>query len=123
MKRIILAALVGVLALTPAEAVALDGSGLMRMCSNEDDVRELTYCFGYIIGIARAEESLQQAGMFRDQFRQVCVPKLAKGVQLVAIVIKYLNDHPEVRHRPAGAIVLIALRQAFPCMQEIGNTP
>jgi len=34
--------------------------------------------------------------------------------QLKAVVVKYLNDHPEEQHKPASELVIFALGKAFP---------
>ena len=45
-----------------------------------------------------------------------CVP--AQGIendQLVRVVKKYLDEHPEDLHQSARILILFALREAFPC--------
>lgn len=45
-----------------------------------------------------------------------CVP--SQGIendQLVRVVKKYLDEHPEDLHLTARILVLLALREAFPC--------
>ena len=37
-----------------------------------------------------------------------------KSDQLQDIVVKYLKDNPEIRHKPAGLLTFSALKQAFP---------
>ena len=34
------------------------------------------------------------------------------------VAVKYLEDHPEIRHRPANSIVMEALSKAFPCKSQ-----
>jgi hypothetical protein len=42
------------------------------------------------------------------------VPVEAKQVQLKAVVVKYLTEHPEEDHKPAALLVIFALSHAFP---------
>jgi hypothetical protein len=44
-----------------------------------------------------------------------CAPSNVQFGQLPSIVSKYLNNHPEIWHKPAHVLVINALRDAFPC--------
>ena len=44
-----------------------------------------------------------------------CVPTDASDGQLVKVVTKYLNEHPEDQYLSAGGAVANALHEAFPC--------
>ena len=44
-----------------------------------------------------------------------CTDQNIKLAQPLAIVTKYLNDHPEKLSLPAATLVKAALREAFPC--------
>ena len=44
-----------------------------------------------------------------------CVPTDASDGQLVKVVTKYLNEHPEELHTDAAGLVANALQDAFPC--------
>jgi hypothetical protein len=118
MKRIILAALVGVLlAPSTAEAVSKNGNELFSDCSAENATYSNGICMGYIVGVGDAVLDLQFLGLIDARFSPICVPRKS-GVtvgQMVDIVKKYLTDHPEFRHQGGGALVVQALRQAFPC--------
>ena len=45
----------------------------------------------------------------------VCAPVDVSGEQLVRVVLKYLQQHPELLHEPAADLVWTALHEAFPC--------
>ncbi len=49
-------------------------------------------------------------------FVPVCIPteRVSLG-QLGRVVVKYLKDHPEEEHDAAVVLVVVALREAFPC--------
>ena len=45
-----------------------------------------------------------------------CVPPTGiENDQLVRVVKKYLDEHPEDLHQSARILILFALREAFPC--------
>jgi hypothetical protein len=62
-------------------------------------------CMGFITGVASA---MSVTGNF-------CWPDGAMGAQFVAVVMKYLDDHPELLHKRDLLLVHQALTQAFPC--------
>lgn len=44
-----------------------------------------------------------------------CIPKNVTKGQTSAVVIKYLLDHPELRHGSSSALALAAVKKAWPC--------
>jgi hypothetical protein len=42
------------------------------------------------------------------------MPIEVKQEQMIKVVVKYLKDHPEEHHKPAGLLVIFALSRAFP---------
>lgn len=59
------------------------------------------WCFGVIYGL-----SLHP---------QLCIPTRVPVVQEMDVVLKYLDNHPETRHKPFRLLALEALKEAFPC--------
>jgi hypothetical protein len=61
---------------------------------------------GYVVGVA-------------DTFSEmICSPDNAKIGQYVAVVAKYLNDHPEQWNLPGPRLVAKGLVEAFPCRES-----
>jgi len=94
-------------------AERLFGTNLLEHCETDD-----SFCFGFVTGAAIGIHV--GSGMYGMKIRDVvwCVPEGADGIsasQHVAVVQKYLRDHPEKLHRPAEELVAEALNQAFPC--------
>jgi hypothetical protein len=58
---------------------------------------------GYVIAIVDNYESL------------LCIPEGTTDDQVIEVVKKYLNEHPEQLHRNASIPVVKALGRAFPC--------
>jgi len=89
----------------------VDGSQLLRMCNESDTSMELQFCDAYIVGV---RDGVVLATQLRDATQIIETPVEAKQKQLRAVVVKYLNDHPEEHHKPAALLVIFALSKAFP---------
>ena len=98
---------------TPAWSFWQKGNDLVEDCTSDNDSNVLT-CLGYVMGVADmidANSTLDISG-----FSPICIPSETVTVgQLRRVVVKYLNSHPEKTHDPAVVLVVVALREAFPC--------
>jgi len=65
------------------------------------------YCIGYLIGVTEGVD-----------VKLWSAPIPLKQPQVVAVVSKYLDDHPEKWDQPASALVRSALVEAFPKKKE-----
>lgn len=80
-----------------------------------EDFKKAGTCMGFIQGvldydtIATTDENGHPAG------RHFCVPAEASETQLAKVVAKYGDDHPQQLHLPAAVVVLLAMKDAFPC--------
>lgn len=63
------------------------------------------FCSGYVNGVWNTS----------DKF---CDPKGITLGQVVRVVLKYLNDHPERLHEHEAELVVDALRAAWPCKRK-----
>jgi hypothetical protein len=75
------------------------------------------YCMGYLLGM---KDMLTAWTVTDEHFKQqgrstMCVPYEATTAELIRVVIKFLNDHPTKLHDQAGAVVINAFRDAYPC--------
>jgi len=93
-----------------AATVRLLGSDLVRDCSASQNYFSYGSCSGYLMGVAdmmaQPEWSYPAKACFPDE--------VVRG-QLIAIVKKYISNHPDQLQSPALDIVAAALAQAFPC--------
>jgi hypothetical protein len=48
-------------------------------------------------------------------FNEVCIPKAATMGQRVAVVVKYIDEHPEDLHLEFWSLAREALRASWPC--------
>jgi hypothetical protein len=88
------------------------GSHLKEICQSYPANSESTsLCRGYIWGAldtARGVVKLQAA----------CEPVGVNGEQLVALTIKYMDDHPEELKNSAASLIWKMYAKAFPCQKN-----
>jgi len=98
--------------------VYYDGNKLLGSCesyiSKIGIAAKGNVCFGYVIGIADADTTL----IYEDIRSNRCIPFKVGGNQLVRVVTKYLQEHPDRLHMAAPVLVSDALSEAFPCYSE-----
>ena len=75
------------------------------------DYQAAAYCGGYLAGFADAGHLWAPKGAF-------CIPENALMGQVVAVYIKWADDHPEKWHRPRIITMLQAMHQRFPCSAQ-----
>jgi hypothetical protein len=94
---IITGAILAALLSNPVQAQ--DGNYLKKTCK----AGPTGYCLGFVSGVyvATAEP--------------FCNPPSIKSNELVGVVTRYLNAHPEKLHMEAGRLVVDAFTEAFPC--------
>ncbi len=112
MKRILLAAAVGLAGISSAHAGAptfRKGNELYWFCtaetkvkSEQDDVRIARFlCGAYIEGAIDGNN------------KSLCLRNGVNSSQLVDVVVNYLRAHPESRDFNAASVVGVAVREAF----------
>lgn len=92
---------------------------LLRQCEGREPAAApdigVVACASYLSGFVDAQSMLVgiRGGLKAPIF---CLP--SQGVsneELVRVYVKWSTDHPELLHESARVVVLIALRDAFPC--------
>lgn len=111
--------LLGLALLASSEPHGSSGMSLLAMCEDAEGKKPLTTdsasCASYIIGSVDASlfwNPMQDDGTGRVGF---CAPEPVTYLQYVAVVVKFLRDHPERLHESRQLLVQVALREAFPC--------
>ena len=89
-----------------------DGGKLLQLCES-DSAGEYNTCIGYVTGIDDYQTTLLNWSDLDEPL--FCPPDGVTSGQLVKIVTKRLNEHPEKLHLSASGSVANALAQAFPC--------
>jgi hypothetical protein len=111
--RMIIAALVIAFGVSGGvKAGRFDGNTLQEWCTSSDRWG-MGACRGYIAG-AR-DMLLDWKNNITENWSVVCEPEGVTAGQAAAVVIKWLNEHPEKRHEGAQMLVFMALNEAFPC--------
>jgi hypothetical protein len=81
----------------------MTGNKLYEECASQD----YSLCLGYLMGVSDALNATKP-NLF-------CLPPGIKGNQELAVVVKYLRDHPETWHYSAWTDIGAALAVALPC--------
>jgi Rap1a immunity proteins len=101
---LVLAAIIG-----QANAVEgfVDGNKLLGWCAAQPGPNRLS-CMAYVAGVSDTFDAAHAVNNSRS-----CTPAAATLNQIVDVVLKYLNQHPEQRHLPASALVMVAIAEAW----------
>ncbi|WP_340099020.1 Rap1a/Tai family immunity protein [Sinorhizobium fredii] len=111
MNKLMLAAAAATLAAaTPAAASDYfyfeNGNKLLRAC--DGDAYAKGFCLGYVTGISDALNGFRQVNNLPR-----CTERMVTTGQARDVVLKYLKDHPEQRHRPAAGLAMTAIVEGF----------
>jgi hypothetical protein len=110
-----------------ASAQTMSGNELLDICESRDNIAKGAYCSGYFQGAveglkwgaATASVLLGDGSANLDEASNAilgfCIPASVTLGQYRDVSLKYLNDHPETRHKTARILIQLALREAFPC--------
>jgi len=108
MKKIIIVALLLMLSATVFSAsykstkiFEVTGNSITDFCKKTSGY-EYGVCLGYINGVAALQ-------------KQACIPEGVKFGQLKDVVLKYITENPESRHKPANKIITSALAHVWVC--------
>ena len=107
-RAILVAVVLSCFVVGNAAAGFKSGNELFNSCeSGENPKTAVEYldgaeCRGYVVGIA-------------DALLAKCLPSRVTEGQLVAVVLLWLRNHPEVRHYAANSLVFEALKENFHC--------
>jgi hypothetical protein len=85
------------------------GGKLLDLCKS--DGLEYQFCEAFITGV---RDGTAMGIALRSAKPIFNTPIDVTQKQLMAVVVKYLNDHPEEQHKPASKLVIYALAKAFP---------
>lgn len=106
MRRLLLAAALAGFFTSPSLAYYQSGNNLLSLCTATD----LSQCAGYVEGILDAWTTLQE---WEPAMQRCRIPHEITTGQVVDVVVRYLQQHPEVRHTSASSSAINALGQAF----------
>ena len=93
-------------------SAAWTGNDLQKYCADEDDGYTFNLCRGFIRGAFDGHNVVSAIYKKDDVF---CLPEEVTVGQVAKVVLKYLENHPEMLHEMAVGVVYAALFRAFPC--------
>jgi hypothetical protein len=113
---------------TTHEFPSTSGNAFVRLCSvvDKDDsgktgpeVQTQMACIGYIEGLvegtALAISYAQKVTNIKKIPMPYCLPSEVENGQIIKIVLKHIQGHPETAHEPTTFLVMVALEKSFPC--------
>ena len=86
-----------------AEAQYQSGNEIYSDLTGRTDAEQM-FALGYVIGVVDAYIQ-----------KEVCVPQSVTQGQLAEVVKQFLASRPQIRHQPADILVVIAVKQHWPC--------
>lgn len=106
MKKLLLAAIITIALSSPARAEFHTGNSLLSLC-NSMEITDRFDCLGYTTGVSDAA-----------QWRHFCPPEGITRGQIRDIIVAYLRQNPDVRHKTADILAAIALARVWPCQSN-----
>ena len=101
------------------------GNAFLRICSVLDqeklsaaETSDALACFSFVTGVWQGVEvEIEYAKLLKQTkpARPYCVPGTVEYGQYGKIVLKYIRNHPEQAQLMTAQLVMLALRDAFPC--------
>src|SRR5215470_13676442 len=101
--------------------------GFLEICATVDEkpgsqspfeLFKSGYCVGWMDGFTTGIFGAEAAHRVSEKDAIFCLPKGNSFQQMVHITRKYIAEHPEKEHLATAAIVLAALREAYPCRYQ-----
>lgn len=95
----------------------MDGNELRDTCKNSGTANGFNegYCLALVIGVNAGYEMGKGVD---GTISHLCIPGEVTYGQMVRVVVKYLNDHPEELHHSSALLTVNALIGAFRCASD-----
>lgn len=100
----------------------VSGSQLQEMCKDilkdtQKDQFQAGRCMGFVRAVLESEQVFVLLTSRNPTYEQIfyCAPRGVTEGQVLEIVAKFLNNHPERLQQWAVTLILHALHDAFPC--------
>ncbi len=86
------------------------GNELKKFCASDEPDVLYGFCMGLISGVY---EGYNTATEILD--RAHCVPKGVTRIQMRDVVKNFMDENPQLLHKEAAFIIMVALIKNFPC--------
>ena len=87
--------------------------------TGEYDDHRFGVCAGYVAGIVDFHTVATTVESMPDDM--FCLPENITTAQVIRVVTQYLENNQEKHHDLAGYLVVLALRETYPCQEEISG--
>jgi hypothetical protein len=77
-----------------------------------EDYVQASFCLGYLSGFLDMHALYQVTAGNRVAF---CVPSGVLSGHAARVVVQYLHEHAEKLHEDSVTLIILALKEAFPC--------
>ena len=94
------------------QTVSLKSSKMVKTCSVENEAVADAACQAFVLGVADTTAFYGAGKLMTPPF---CIPRQAAPSELVAVYRDYLKEHRGIKHFPAAALAIMALKGVFPC--------
>ena len=113
------------------EFPSTSGNAYLRQCSvvekefkdqTHEDSKYYIPCIAYTEGVVQGalmESALESAG--KGTPAPFCLSSEVENGQLIRVTLKHIRKNPEQSHLPTVAIILNAMKEAFPCVIHTGK--
>lgn len=109
--------------LTLASHAQTNGTQILHDCTSlttpgvhtELESMNSGYCLGMVRGIMETLMVWEVTDATHVEANHGCIPYEVTTSKAVAVVKKYLNDHPEKLHMGDTVLIRVALVEGFPC--------
>jgi hypothetical protein len=127
MKTIIFVFLFSLLSITSAHS--LTGNKWLSQCETKSEnvanwSFEYGICVGYLDALRTVNTVINNTGIYfkKDDYYypydKFCLPNKVELRQLIKIVTKWLNEHPEKLHKALDELYVDVMRETFPCKTQ-----
>lgn len=93
-------------------ADAASGNWWLKTCTSTKEYND-NYCIGLVFGMNQINEFQRNFG----DGRHYCLPDGVTMQQLRLVLVKYLQENPQVLHYSIGTLFMLAANKQFPCTQ------
>lgn len=115
-KRLhLLLVMAGIMMVTAAHAQRDNfsiGNGFYSFCSSASEEWQHSACLAYTKGLHDMAGFLWARGRVKPE---ICLPQGVSLSQYLDILLKYLKDNPDQRHKPTAELLWVAASKSYPC--------
>lgn len=90
------------------------GNSIYPLCTSTQ-VQTSIICNAYVVGFV---SGISNQAILSESRPVFCLPAESNNGQIIAVFVKYMADHPEKRHIDTPSLIIVSLKEAFPCTER-----